>query len=597
MQIVVFGVPHTITDPEFSHCAFTMKAYHLCKMMKDRGHEVIHVGVEGSTAPCSELIEAVPKKIFEQHYGHPGERFFNLETEGPFKQYHDLWAKTANKALKKKLKQPWTAILGMTWGGTQRRAIEGLHQYEVETGIGYRHTWAPYRVFESYAWLHMQLGAAAKFDGNAWYDAVIPNAFDPDMFGPVLPMSGRDGYYVYLGRLNDDKGVHLAVDIAKRMGKTLKICGQGDPSRFLKGNPHVQYIPPVGVEGRRELLRKAELCICATYYVEPFCGVNVEAQLSGTPVLSTDWGVFNETVQHGYTGYRCRTIEQFLYAAKQAPKLDPFRIRAWAKTNYSLERVALMYEEYFQMVLNQRDPRKWYVEHPERNTLEWLQRTYPGMDSVPDLKRHHVAPKLTSEWDQAQTWEREWWGLSPNEKWEEERKKQDGYFRMMGAPNTLDFADKTILDVGCGPMSVLLRSKHGPAVGVDPLLMSKETRLKYAHAGVELLNMKAEDGLVQLADAGRIFDEVWCYNCLQHVEDVDVILEKMAEMGSEIRLFEWIDLGICPGHIQVLTEKQFDTAFPHDKWERKVWNVGWLRGFGGTVEDKYIALHLVKKAP
>jgi len=374
MKIIMLGVPHTQTTRDFSTCPFTIKAWNQCRMLHRLGHEVIHLGVEGSDPECSENVAVVSRDEWARFYSHPGAKLYNSKTDGEYRPYHERWARAVREAIQARTSRPWEAIVACTWGGTQIEATKGLRQFVVESGIGYRHVWAKYRVFTSYAWMHFHYGQEGRPDGNRWYDVVIPNAIDPESFD-FRPHDKTDEL-LYMGRLNDDKGVGIAIDTARSVGRPLLIVGQGNPNRFLRGNPHVRYLPPVGIDGRRELMAKAAAVFCPTHYVEPFNNVALEAQASGTPVICTDWGGFTETVLHGVTGYRCRTMEQFVWAAKNIHQLDPAACRRWVVANYAPERVARMFEEYFQMLLAL-DSRGWYQDRPDRVELDWLKKRYP----------------------------------------------------------------------------------------------------------------------------------------------------------------------------------------------------------------------------
>jgi glycosyltransferase involved in cell wall biosynthesis len=119
-------------------------------------------------------------------------------------------------AIDARVSRPWEATVACTWGEAQIRATQGLAQFVVEAGVGYRHSWAKYRVFVSYAWMHFHYGQEGKHAGNSWYDVVIPNEIDPALFD--FRPQDKTGELLFMGRLNDDKGVALAIDVARRVG-------------------------------------------------------------------------------------------------------------------------------------------------------------------------------------------------------------------------------------------------------------------------------------------------------------------------------------------------------------------------------------------
>jgi glycosyltransferase involved in cell wall biosynthesis len=337
----VVGLPSSRTSGR-SECAFTALTGNFIRMMKSLGHQVVHYGV-GCDETCDEDVVV----------GHP----VPMDWTGKA-AYWELFNKSVVAAINKRKKRgDFVCVIN----GCLNQALSSIDGVMVvEYAIGYNGTFANYRVFASYAHMHKVWGAEGGFDPDGkFYDVTIPHYLDPTAY----PMGKKGDYYLYIGRLTKRKGVDIAVETCKRLGFKLKLAGLGE--RYEA--EHVGFV--TGAE-RLKLYQGAIATFAPTLYVEPFNMTVLEAQMTGTPVITTDWGSYPELVEHGKTGYRCRTLEQFMWAAQQVQTLDPEYIRQRAIANYSLDRVRWMYDEYFKMLLDLWD-KGWYTER-ERTELDWL---------------------------------------------------------------------------------------------------------------------------------------------------------------------------------------------------------------------------------
>lgn len=171
-------------------------------------------------------------------------------------------------------------------------------------------------------------------------------------------------------------------------------------------------------------------------------------------------------------------------------------------------------------------------------------------------------------WNEAQQFEKVWWGTCVNTLGEE--LKQLAYAERMGIkfekrdgiPYIIDLQGKTIIDIGGGPTSLLLKAVNGKGIVIDPCDYPNWVSERYWMSNIEHFRTPAEDFEFPQAN------EVWIYNCLQHTKDPERIIEKSKKIGF-IRIFEWIDSEQNEGHPQILTEENLNN---------------WL-GIKGSVEE------------
>jgi glycosyltransferase involved in cell wall biosynthesis len=341
-------------------------------MMTARGHTVYHYGHKDSEVECTEHVAVTFDEDLQKAYGNYDWRknfFQHNVTDYAHKMFNERGIVEVGKR-----KQPGDFLL--CFWGFGHRPIANAHPEltPVEPGIGCTNEpFTQHSIFESHAVMNVVYG---KYNRSPhWYDAVIPNYFDPiDFEFNDTPKE----YFLFVGRIIDSKGIGIAIDVTQRIGVKLLVAGQGDLKTIRDPIPdHVIQIGYVEPRERSELMRNAKALIAPTHYNEPFGGVTIEALFCGTPTITTDWGGFAENNLHGITGYRCRTIEQFVWAARNIDKISRKACHEWAMNNFSLERVALMYEEYFETLSKVRTGAGFYQSNDDRTELDWLTRYYP----------------------------------------------------------------------------------------------------------------------------------------------------------------------------------------------------------------------------
>lgn len=356
MKFHVIGLPHTVTSKEYLPCAYTMKVFHFCKMMKSLGHTVIHYGGEGSNPECDEHVTIVTGAQREAWFGHNDWKkdLFDFE----WRPWLEYWRETNAAAIREMAKRiegkDFICLIG---GGCQRAIADAFPAHlSVEYGVGYEGVFSKYRVFESFAWMHYIYGKQKQENGN-YYDVVIPNYFDPADF-PFQPV--KKDYFLFVGRFTMRKAPHIAAEVCQAVGSKLIMAGQGvtkrEPGKLMSAEvsvigDHVEHVGTVNVEQRGKLMGEARALFVPTQYIGPFEGVAVEAMMCGTPVITTDWGAFSETVIEGVTGFRCRTFGEFVKATEKVDTLDRVAIREHAIRNYSLEAVKGRYQVYFERLM------------------------------------------------------------------------------------------------------------------------------------------------------------------------------------------------------------------------------------------------------
>lgn len=187
------------------------------------------------------------------------------------------------------------------------------------------------------------------------YVATIHHGVDVDGL-PFSPFPGSG--LVSFGRIHPDKGTHTAIEIARRAGRALTICGIVQDEGYFteKVAPHIDgdrvvFLGAVGPERRREILGRATALLHPIDFDEPFGLSVVESMVCGTPVIAYERGSMLEIVDEGVTGYLVHDVDQAVAAVDAVRAIDRAGCRAQASQRFGAHRMVADYLAVYEQLI------------------------------------------------------------------------------------------------------------------------------------------------------------------------------------------------------------------------------------------------------
>ena len=187
------------------------------------------------------------------------------------------------------------------------------------------------------------------------YLATVYNGIDLSLY-PIREAPGED--LIFLGRIHPDKGVHLAIAVARLSGMPLVIAGiiqdkeyfrkQVEP--FLDGQ--IRYVGALDVAGKNDLFARARALLHLNTIPERFGLVLVEANAAGVPVIAMDLGSCREVIEHEQTGFLVSTVNEAVHALKRVGEIDPQACRTRVQKRFSVLTMVEAYERVYAKVFD-----------------------------------------------------------------------------------------------------------------------------------------------------------------------------------------------------------------------------------------------------
>jgi len=169
---------------------------------------------------------------------------------------------------------------------------------------------------------------------------------------------------LYVGRFARYKQPHVAIDVARRLGLGLDLVGGEtfveDP-RYVNrirdecDGKRIRWFGEAPHDVKVKLMQRAKCLLFPSRMGEPFGLVAAEAMACGTPVVALDDGAVGEVVEHGRTGFVCKSVDEMVKAVDEVDRIRPEDCRGRVEKHFSRRAMAEGYERLYRDVAGGRE--------------------------------------------------------------------------------------------------------------------------------------------------------------------------------------------------------------------------------------------------
>jgi glycosyltransferase involved in cell wall biosynthesis len=183
----------------------------------------------------------------------------------------------------------------------------------------------------------------------------------PNFAWPVERRRGPGEFFLYLGRLSPEKGLHGLLKAWPRQAGRLVVVGDGPDDRRLRevAPPEVEFRGSLGPQEAAETLRRARALVLPSLSFEGSPRTVPEAYAAGVPVVASRSGALPEVIDHGVTGLLAVPGDSSSWTEaigslsddRKVKRLSDGAWQAW-RERYSPERGLEALEASYQRALN-----------------------------------------------------------------------------------------------------------------------------------------------------------------------------------------------------------------------------------------------------